>query len=66
MPRRNRPSEQKKAHRRQEARDREMAALERRFHAEWQVRQAAVDDADEELTQPEIRTSDDNGGDEQP
>jgi hypothetical protein len=67
MPRRTRkPHERKKANRKQQARDREVAELERKFHAEWQAQQDAIEDIGKEPTQPEIGTTDHNGGDDQP
>ena len=66
MPRATRKSrDRKQANQKQQARDRQAAGLERKFHAEWQIRQAVVDEADGEQ-QPEIDTANDNGGDEQP
>jgi hypothetical protein len=67
MPRPTRkPHERRKANRQQQARERQAAELERKFHAEWRLRETAVDEADEQPTQPEIDTTDDNNGDDQP
>jgi hypothetical protein len=66
MPRGTRkPHERKQANRQQQARERQATELEGKVHAEWRLRETPVEEV-EQPTQPEIDTTDDNGGDEQP